>query len=75
MLVLSRREGEAIAIGDSIALVVTEISASQIRIGIVAPPDVPILRTEVPGGFTEAAKTLLAQLDRAREGRRMPGES
>ena len=47
MLVLSRRIGESIHIGDQIEIVVTKVSANQVRIGIVAPKEVPILRSEL----------------------------
>ena len=47
MLVLSRRVGEAINIGDDIVLTVTEIRGGQVRIGLTAPRDVSILRSEL----------------------------
>jgi len=47
MLVLTRRVGEKIYLGDNIVLTVTAISGQQIRLGIIAPPEVPILRNEL----------------------------
>jgi len=47
MLVLSRRIGESIQIGDNITITVTQVEKSQIKIGIEAPRDVPILRSEL----------------------------
>jgi len=47
MLVLTRRVGEKIYLGDNIVLTVTAISGQQIRLGINAPPEVPILRNEL----------------------------
>lgn len=47
MLTLSRKVGESIRIGDDIEIVVKEIRRNQVRIGIVAPRDVPIYREEV----------------------------
>jgi carbon storage regulator len=47
MLVLSRKLGEKIIIGDDIILEVVAISGNKIRLGIVAPPDVEILREEL----------------------------
>jgi carbon storage regulator len=47
MLVISRRKGQRIVIGDDIELVVTDIHRSAVRIGIVAPRGSPILRGEV----------------------------
>ena len=59
MLVLSRREGEAIYIGENITITVVECRNDKVRIGITAPLDVPIARAElkprdkpytIPGG-------------------------
>ncbi len=47
MLVLSRKVGESIQIGDDITVTVTRISESAVRLGIDAPPDVRIDRTEI----------------------------
>lgn len=47
MLTLTRKVGESIRIGDDIEIVVKEIRRNQVRIGIVAPREVPIYREEV----------------------------
>jgi carbon storage regulator len=47
MLVLSRKEGEKLVIGDNITLVVTKISGNRITLGIEAPADVKIMRGEL----------------------------
>ena len=47
MLVLTRKTGEKIRIGDDIWVSVLEISKSGVRIGIEAPRNVEILRDEV----------------------------
>jgi carbon storage regulator len=47
MLVLSRKTGEEISIGDDILIRVSTIGAGRVRIGIEAPPDVRIIRTEL----------------------------
>ena len=47
MLVLSRKIGEKIMIGDDIEIVVVDIDRGKIRIGITAPKDIPIYREEV----------------------------
>ena len=47
MLVLSRKLGEKIIIGDNIILTVVKIDRNQIRLGIEAPRDVPIFREEM----------------------------
>jgi len=47
MLVLTRRLGESINIGDDIVVTVLEVRGDQIRIGISAPRDVQVHREEV----------------------------
>jgi carbon storage regulator len=47
MLVLSRKEGEKLVIGDNITLVVAKISGNRITLGIEAPSDVKIMRGEL----------------------------
>jgi carbon storage regulator len=47
MLTLTRKVGETIKIGDNIEIIVKEIRRNQVRIGIVAPREVPIYREEV----------------------------
>ncbi|MBX3420992.1 MAG: carbon storage regulator [Pirellulaceae bacterium] len=47
MLVLSRKEGEKLVIGDNITLVVTRISGNRVTVGIEAPVDVKIFRGEL----------------------------
>jgi carbon storage regulator len=47
MLILSRRVGENLIIGDDIVISVLGINRGQVRIGITAPKDVPVHREEV----------------------------
>jgi carbon storage regulator len=47
MLVLSRKVGERIMIGDHIAVVINRISGNRVTVGIEAPEDVPIVRGEL----------------------------
>jgi carbon storage regulator len=47
MLVLSRKLGEKIVIGDNIVVTVVKIDRNQIRIGIEAPQEVPVYREEI----------------------------
>jgi flagellar assembly factor FliW len=47
MLILTRKIGESILVGDNIRLVVLEIRGRQIRLGIEAPPDIVVLREEI----------------------------
>jgi len=50
MLVLSRKVGEKILIGNDIALVVVEVKKGRIKLGIDAPPSVSIQRSELNVG-------------------------
>ena len=47
MLVISRRLGERIMIGDNIVLTVVDLDRGKIRLGIEAPRDVGIFREEL----------------------------
>jgi carbon storage regulator len=47
MLVLSRKLGEKIVIGDNIVVTVVKIDRNQIRVGIEAPQDIPVYREEI----------------------------
>ncbi len=47
MLVLSRKEGERILIGDSVVVTVVRVSGDRVRIGIEAPRHVTVMREEL----------------------------
>jgi carbon storage regulator len=47
MLVLTRRSGESIKLGDSITISVLSIKGKQVKLGIDVPEDVPVYREEV----------------------------
>ena len=47
MLILSRRPGESLTIGDEITVTVIGVSGNQIRLGITAPREVRVLREEI----------------------------
>ena len=47
MLVLSRKKNESIVINSDITITVVEIRGDKVRLGIVAPKDVPVHRQEV----------------------------
>lgn len=47
MLILTRKSGEMIAIGDDIKIYIQEIRGNQVKIGIKAPSDVTVHREEV----------------------------
>lgn len=47
MLVLSRQRDETIIIGDNVQITVVDIRGDKVRLGIVAPSEVPVHRKEV----------------------------
>ena len=47
MLIIRRRRGESILIGEDIEIEILETSPTQVKIGITAPKDVTVLRSEI----------------------------
>jgi carbon storage regulator len=47
MLILTRKSGEGIRIGDSITLKIIEIRGNQVRLGVDAPRNVSVHREEI----------------------------
>ncbi len=47
MLVLTRKKGESIMVGDNIEVKVLEVHAGQVKLGLQAPNDIPVHRKEV----------------------------
>jgi len=47
MLVLSRKKNESIVIDDNIVITVVEVRGDKVRLGIQAPREVPVHRSEV----------------------------
>lgn len=62
MLVLSRKKGESIVIGEEVTLTVVEIRGDKVRLGIEAPKDVTIHRQEVADAI---AKALMGESNQA----------
>lgn len=65
MLVLSRKIGEKVVIGDGIVLVVKRILGQRVTFGIEAPQDVRIVRGELPR-FDEAPEESVPATNRLR---------
>ena len=47
MLVLSRKKNESIVIDDNIVITVVEVRGDKVRLGIEAPREVPVHRSEI----------------------------
>ena len=57
MLILSRRVGESITIGNDVVVKVVALSGNQIRLGITAPREVRVLREEIFNAMQEENRT------------------
>ncbi len=65
MLIIARRKGQRILIGDDVEVVVTELSKGVVKLGIVAPTSRTTLRGEtkdIADANRAAAETSLSQL-------------
>ena len=47
MLILTRRAGESVMIGDEVTVTILDIKGNQARIGITAPKDIAVHREEI----------------------------
>ena len=57
MLILTRKPGESLYIGDSVKITIVEIKGHQIRVGIEAPQEMRIYREEIYLQILEENKT------------------
>ena len=60
MLVLSRKKNEEIVIGQEVTIEILEIRGDKVRLGISAPPEVPVHRREVALAIAEQARKEVA---------------
>ncbi|TWU18840.1 carbon storage regulator [Allorhodopirellula heiligendammensis] len=56
MLVLSRKEGEKLVIGDNVVITVNRIAGNRVAIGIEAPREVAIVRGELAPQVSKSEK-------------------
>ena len=69
MLVLSRKPGEKIEIGNGITLSVVRISGNTVRLGIEAPQDVRVRRSELPDHAQFETREVLVEMPEPRAAR------
>ncbi|MFX4261966.1 carbon storage regulator CsrA [Pelotomaculum propionicicum] len=68
MLVLTRKKGQSINIGDNITIIVKEVNGDTIRIGIEAPAEIAVYRSEIYQAIQKenrealASRNLLAEI-------------
>src|SRR5262249_34295638 len=60
MLVISRRKGQRVTIGDEIELIVTEVHRTSVKLGLRAPRGLTVLRGEVRDSIEEANRNAAA---------------
>ena len=61
MLILTRRVGEALMVGDDTKIVVLGVKGSQIRLGINAPKDIKVHREEIYEKINEESSETAAK--------------
>lgn len=69
MLVLSRKVSEKIHIGDNVVITVVDIGAGRVKIGIDAPRDVRVVRTEILDAAESPAEKSVGLVVRQQAGR------
>ena len=67
MLVVARKEGEAVRIGEDTWGYIVSLTSTTVRLGVTAPVDVPILREELIDDdtvrYTRSVRALLSNND------------
>lgn len=67
MLVLTRRPGESIVIGQDIVITVIEVKGGQVKIGIDAPRDIDVYREEIYEQVRQEHLAAIANVDEIRK--------
>ena len=57
MLILTRRPGESLLIGDDVEITLINVEGNQVKVGIKAPDDVTILRAELVDRQVDAVES------------------
>jgi carbon storage regulator len=74
MLVLTRKLGENIRIGDSVKITVLEVRSGQVKLGIEAPPEVKVHREEIYARIQEENRRAQRLKTEPRSGPGVPRE-
>ena len=73
MLIITRRPGEKVIVGDDVVIEVIEVSGSSVRIGINAPKSIPVYREEIYSAV-KAENTAAASADASQLPDELPTE-
>lgn len=63
MLILSRKPGETIYIGDNVAITICDVKNKQVKVGISAPREIHILREELTKHKEPDQKSRLSNME------------
>jgi carbon storage regulator len=63
VLVVSRKVGERILIGDKIAITIVKASSGSVRVGIEAPPEMAVMREELAEEIRKAGRAAMEPAD------------
>jgi carbon storage regulator len=79
MLVITRKPGERICLGDDVTITVLEVVGSTVRLGIEAPAEIPVYRHEIWAAVKAenraAAEASILDLPKKADGRPTPEDS
>jgi len=63
VLVLTRRKGESLVLGDDVEITILEVSRHQVKLGVRAPRSVPVYRKEIYEKVREANRAAASSCD------------
>ena len=73
MLVLTRKIGESIQIGDDVRLTILSVQGRSVKVGVTAPKDVTVHREEIYEKIVEENRRAVINVDHAQELLRIGG--